>query len=165
MTGIIRSFFASFAEPDRAKELVHPDAVLIGVRAGTYPGLPLYGTFVGHAGLDRFIGQLRATFDTQLFVIDGELENDEVGYANGRFQHRLRANGAVLRSHWAVTCRFRDRRIVHYRFYEDTAALERAYDVRTTSHETVDVADRRPPQSPQSPARSTLQSPSPHRPV
>jgi ketosteroid isomerase-like protein len=147
MTGIIRSFFESFAEPDRAKQLVHHDAVLIGVRASSYPGLPLYGTFVGHAGLDRFIGQLQATFDTQVFVIDGELENDEIGYANGRFEHRLRANDALLRSHWAVTCRFRDHRIIHYRFYEDTAALEQAYGVRSTSHETVDVADRYPSQS------------------
>jgi ketosteroid isomerase-like protein len=135
--GIIRSFFASFDDPDRTKALVHPEAELIGVRAGSYPDLPLYGTFVGHDGLERFVAGLRRAFETELFAIDHVLEDAEAGFASGRFRHRVRSTGAVLQSHWAVACRFDAGRIVRYRFFEDTAALEQAFGVHTTCRETV----------------------------
>lgn len=138
--GIIRSFFARFGDLEQAKKLVDPAAQLIGVRARLYPELPLYGTFVGHDGLERFIGGLRRAFDTRMFVIDAAIENDDIGFASGRFEHRVRQTGALLRGHWTVMCRFKDGTITHYRFYEDTAALEEAWGVRTECRETVSDA-------------------------
>jgi ketosteroid isomerase-like protein len=137
VAGIIRSFFASFGDLEQTKALVDPAAQFIGVRARAYPALPLYGTFTGHEGLERFVGGLRRAFETQMFVIDADIENDEIGFACGRFEHRVRENDALLGGHWAVMCRFKDGRITYYRFYEDTAALEAAFGVRTEYQETV----------------------------
>ena len=137
MPELITKFFNSFGDLDAAKKLVDPSVELIGVRAEEYDEMPLYGTFVGHEGLERFMEGLGKVFDPQLFAIDTVLENDEIGLAVGRFQHRVRDNDALHTSHWAVACRFKDGKITHYRFYEDTASLEEAYGIRTTSRETV----------------------------
>jgi uncharacterized protein len=137
VASIIREFFASFGDLERARALVDPEAQFVGVRAQSYPELPLYGTFTGHDGLARFMDGLRNAFDTQFFAIDAEIENDELGFASGRFEHRVRHTDALLRGHWALMCRFRNRRITFYRFYEDTAALEEAFGVQTACRETV----------------------------
>lgn len=142
MSGIIATFFASVRDLEAVKALVDPDATFVGVRAGNYPDLPLYGTFIGHDGLHRFLAGLASAFEPQRFVIDHELESETVGFASGRFEHRLRANNRLLRSHWAVRCHFRDGKIIRYRFYEDTAALEDAFNVHTQSRE--DVNDEGP---------------------
>jgi uncharacterized protein len=140
-TGIISTFFANIGDMDALTAIVDPDAQFVGVRAGTYSGLPLYGTFVGYDGLERFVAGLRDAFQPQLFVIDHELESEALGFASGRFEHRLRSNGKLHRSHWAVRCQFTGGRISRYRFYEDTAALEAAFGIHTTSREDVTTPD------------------------
>ena len=137
MSGIISRFFAAFGDFGRVAPLVHPDVRLVGVRAASYPELPLYGTFVGHDGLRRFMAGLRDAFEPQLLEIDAELESTEIAFACGRFEHRVRRSGAQHRSHFAVVCHLRDHKIVHYRFFEDTAALEEAFGVHTQSLEQV----------------------------
>jgi presenilin-like A22 family membrane protease len=57
LTSIIRDFFAGFGDLDQAKALVDPSAQFIGARAGSYQELPLYGTFIAHVGLERFISR------------------------------------------------------------------------------------------------------------
>jgi uncharacterized protein len=135
MTGLIQTFFSSLGNLDRAKELVSEDVVFIAVRAERYSELPLYGTTVGYAGLEVFVSNLRAAFDTQSFLVDHVIESETKGAAFGRFEHRIRATGRLFRSHWAVFCEFADGKITTYRFYEDTAALEEAMERRTECRE------------------------------
>lgn len=139
MTGKIAQLFASFGDVDRFLSLLDPDVRLIGVRARRYPELSLYGTFDGHAGARSFLAGLAAAFDVQTFTIDASLEDEVQGFATGRFQHRLRVNDAILRSYWAVHCGFRNGRLLSYRFFEDTAATEQAFGIRTSAMEDIDV--------------------------
>lgn len=137
MAAKIHAFFQSLKDVEAAKRLIAPDAVFIAARAKSYPDLPVYGTYRGHEGFSRFVAQLRESFDTKLFQIDHALENEETGFASGRFSHRVRKTGDMFDSHWAVLFKFKDGLVAHYRFYEDTAALEEAFAVRTRSCEDV----------------------------
>lgn len=134
---IIRTFLASLGDLDKAQRLVDPEAKFIAVREKPDSSLPLYGTFIGHDGLKVFTDGLRSAFDTQMFKVDTVLENNKIGFASGRFEHRIRATDAMFRSHWALMCEFKDGRISLYRFFEDTAALEEATGIRTQCKETV----------------------------
>lgn len=133
----IRNFLSALGDLERAKELVTPDVRFIAVREQSYETLPLYGTFVGRDGLVDFVSGLREHFDTQRFHIDASLENEDLGYASGRFEHRIRTTGLRFASHWAVMCEFREGQIALYRFYEDNAALEEAMVCRTESKEEI----------------------------
>ena len=137
---IIRRFVGSLNDLDRAKTFVDPEARFIAVRERSDETLPLYGVFVGHDGLEAFVGGLRAHFDTRMFKVDAVIEAGELGFAAGRFEHRIRATDRLFRSHWSVMCAFRDGRITLYRFFEDTAALEEAMGARTLCREDVSLA-------------------------
>jgi len=137
---VIRRFLGSLSDLDQAKTLVDPEARFIAVREQFDETLPLYGTFVGHDGLVDFVGGLRAHFDTRMFTVDAVIETDELGFAAGRFEHRIRATDRLFRSHWSVLCAFRNGRITLYRFFEDTAALEEAMGVHTLCRESVSLA-------------------------
>ncbi|WP_165390154.1 nuclear transport factor 2 family protein [Thalassococcus sp. S3] len=137
MTHIISAFFSNLGDLEKAKAFVDPDAIFVGVREHPDVNLPIYGTFRGHDGMMRFVGALKDAFDTQLFEIDMVHENPTEGFATGRFEHRVKRTGALFRSRWALFAQFRDGRISHYRFFEDTAALEEALGVRTICREAV----------------------------
>ena len=137
MSERIRNFLSSLTDLDQAKKLMTPDVRIIAVREKSYDALPLYGTFMGHDGLVEFVSRLRTQFDTQQFNIDASLESEELGYASGRFEHRIRTTGRHFVSHWAVMCEFRDGQIALYRFYEDNAALEEAVGSRTICKEEI----------------------------
>lgn len=131
----IETFLTSLSNLDQAKSLVTETARFIAVREQSYPDLPLYGTFIGHTGLEQFALGLREAYDTQQFQIDHILENEVMGAAFGQFEHRIRATDEFFRSHWALLCEFDGAKISMYRFYEDTAALEEAIQVRTVCKE------------------------------
>ncbi len=137
MSTRIETFFASLADLNKAITLITPEAQFVAVRAETYSDLPIYGTYVGYQGLRDFVTGLRQCFDTQLFVIDHIVENDTLGAAFGRFDHRVRATDKPFKSRWAVMCQFEDGKISSYQFYEDTAALEEAMNCRTQNIESV----------------------------
>lgn len=137
MAGIIRNFLDNFGNLEKTKLLVTPDVTFIGAREQSYPELPIYGTFIGHSGLERFMAGLGRAFKPQLFVIDEEVEEEHVGFVCGRFEHQIRDTGVLLRAHFAIMCRFKDGKIASYRIYEDTAALEEAFGIKTESRETV----------------------------
>lgn len=137
MSERIRNFLSSLADLDQAKKLVTPDVRFIAVREQSYDALSVYGAFEGYDGLVEFVSGLRAHFDTQQFHIDASLESEELGYASGRFEHRIRTTGRPFVSHWAVMCEFRDGKIALYRFYEDNAALEEAMGSRTECKEEI----------------------------
>lgn len=97
----------------------------------------IIGTFTGYAGLGQFAEGLRNTFDTQPFHVDDVVGDATLAAAFGRFEHRVRANGRMFRSRWAVMCRFQDGKAALFRFFEDTAALEEAPECRTVCQESI----------------------------
>ena len=82
----------------------------------------------------RFLPGLQVVFDTQAFRIDAELESAEQGFAAGTFHHHIRQTGRDFHSARVVHCRFEGGCIRHYRFYEDTAALEEAMACQRSAH-------------------------------
>lgn len=137
MTSIIRTFLKNFSNLEVIKALVAPDARFVGVRQKTYDTLPIYGTYHGPEGVAQFVTNLKSVFDTQAFHVDYVIETESEGAAFGRFEHLVRHTGKLFRSHWAVRCTFVDKKIASYHFYEDTAALEEALEVRTESKEQI----------------------------
>ncbi len=137
MASIIQRFLSNFGDLEVVKTLVTPDARFVGVRENIYEELPIYGIYYGPEGAEAFITNLRAAFDTQAFYVDHVIETKSEGAAFGRFEHLVRHTGRLFRSHWAVRCTFVGQKIASYHFYEDTAALEEALEVRTESKEQI----------------------------
>lgn len=137
MSSKIETFFASLSDLEVAQTLITETCEIIGVREETYPELPIYGKRIGPDGLDAFVQSLRSAFDTQSFHVDHVFETDTTGAAFGRFEHRVKTTDKMFRSHWALQCTFEDGKMSLYRFYEDTAALEEGFAVKTQCKETV----------------------------
>lgn len=137
MNGIIKTLMSNLRDIDKVKQLVTDDTRFIAIRSQSHEELPIYGTFSGHEGVEQFLNLLRETFDTQQFHIDHVIETPVRGAAFGRFEHRVRANGKMFRSHWALMCEFQNGKISLYRFFEDSAALEEALECRTSCKENI----------------------------
>lgn len=138
MTSIIKTFFSSLNDLEKAQELITPDCRFIAVREEQYEEMPLYGAFVGASGLQEFVGGLLEHFDTQSFLIDHVIENETLGAAFGRFEHLVKPTGKTFKSHWGVLCTFESGKIASYRFYEDNAALEEAFGRQTQNRESIE---------------------------
>jgi uncharacterized protein len=123
---IIDTFFAALASGDEqaALELVAPDATF---EAQGPSSVPIYGRFEGRDGVRRFIATLRELFETERFEVRESTQSDDVAFAYGYMQHRVRRTGQVFRSEWALYCELRDGRVRTYKMFEDTAALAAAY--------------------------------------
>lgn len=128
MNTVIQHFFSALGRGgvDAALDFVDPQAIFVAVRPKPDPQIPLYGTYHGHDGVRRFVTALGETFETELFEIDNAAGDETVEFARGRLRHRVRASGRVFACDWAVACRVRDGRLLHYQFFEDTAALGEA---------------------------------------
>ena len=124
----MRDFFAAFGRGDLEGlvRLFHPDAELVAVRDAPRGEGELHGSYRGEAGVRTFVAGLALSFETQAFEVDGVLGDGDVAFASGRFVHRVRSTGRLFRSEWALRCVARDGLIRSYRFYEDSAAFQRA---------------------------------------
>ncbi|WP_041493426.1 nuclear transport factor 2 family protein [Burkholderia lata] len=89
--------------------------------------LPIYGRFVGKAGVERLLGTLVEQFETEQFEIRKWAEADDTVFAYGYMQHRVRKTGRTFKSEFAVVARIEGNVIRHYRIFEDTAAAVEAF--------------------------------------
>jgi ketosteroid isomerase-like protein len=123
---IIDEFFAALGSSgtEAVLKLITPDATF---EAQGPPSVPIYGRFDGHDGVRRFIATLRELFDTERFEVRQSIQSGDIAFAYGYMQHRVRRNGQLFRSEWALYCEVRDGRIHTYKMFEDTAALAAAY--------------------------------------
>ena len=67
-------------------------------------------------------------FDTESFETHNWTVSSELVYALGYMQHRVRKTSAIFKSEWALVCRIENGQIISYRMFEDTAALDAAYN-------------------------------------
>jgi len=105
-------------------EAVHDDAVfeIQGPEA-----IPIYNTFYGKEGVKEFVGILGELFDTEDFKVYVTAPHEDYIFAHGLMKHRVRKTGKIFECEWALVCRIKDDRIISYKMFEDTSALEKAY--------------------------------------
>ncbi|MGO9996108.1 MAG: nuclear transport factor 2 family protein [Steroidobacteraceae bacterium] len=122
----IERFFEATKSGDISAVLavVDKDAVFEAQGPAT---VPIYGRFIGHEGVKRFIAALRELFDTEAFEVRKAVEAEGFAFAFGYMQHRLRKTGRVFKSEWALVCEVKGGKILTYKMFEDTAALAAAY--------------------------------------
>ncbi|WP_417476086.1 nuclear transport factor 2 family protein [Leisingera sp.] len=133
----VTDFFSALRQEgiEAALEYVADDATFVAVLNDDFKKfLPMYGEFRGKSGARAFLNSLAENFDTQEFTVHKMISEGEFAALWGRFHHRIRSTGKDFRSDWALTCEIRNGKIVHYQFYEDTAALEDAFDQPSRSH-------------------------------
>lgn len=130
---VLEAFFQNLKRGDTNSiiSLIHPQAVIVGVRETPDPKMPIYGTFHGPEGMQHFLEILRSAFETELFDVETLLEDGQTGFACGRFRHKVRHTGRLFESNWALYAELEDGQLKLYRFHEDTAALEAAFGITT----------------------------------
>ena len=124
---IIDRFFQALASQNlnAALELVTTDAIF---EAQGPASVPIYGRYNGHDGVCQFLSILGDLFETEKFEIRESIENSTSAFAFGYMQHRVRKTDRVFRSEFSLYCQVREGRIAAYKMFEDTAALENAYN-------------------------------------
>lgn len=122
----VKQFFSALGEGnlEEALEAVHEDAVFSAPGPDT---VPIYGDFHGKQGVIRFIEILGELFDTEAFEIYDARESGDYVFAIGLMKHRVKKTGKLFECEWALVCRIKDGKIISYKMFEDTAALENAY--------------------------------------
>lgn len=122
----VRAFFSDLAEQniDKALMSVHKDAVFSAPGPNT---VPIYNDFYGRDGVRDFIRILGELFDTEDFQIFEVIESGEYVFAIGLMKHKVKKTGRIFECEWSLVCKVKDGRIISYKMFEDTAALENAY--------------------------------------
>lgn len=126
MSNPVQQFFSCLANQDiaGALELVDENAVF---EAQGPESVPIYGHFEGKEGVKRFLGILSEMFETEAFEFYKWGEADNFVFAFGYMQHRVRKTGRIFKCEWALVCQLKGDRIISYKMFEDTAALQSAY--------------------------------------
>ena len=98
------------------------------MRAEPCAAVPAYGEYVGKDGARQFFQKLGAAVEFGEFRLDGAAAGKDLAMMHGHLRHTVRATGKVFDSDWALAMQFADGLLAHYRFYEDSAALEKAME-------------------------------------
>ncbi len=124
----IKAFFEAFGKGNfqGILDAFHPDVTITAVRNVDRINGQLYGTYKGNDGVKEFLTNLGNAFDTQSFSVENVVGGDGVAFANGKFVHKLKTNGNLYPSDWALYAVIKDNKIFEYHFYEDTATFEEA---------------------------------------
>jgi len=127
MINPVKRFFEFVAKGDikNALDTIN-DNVVFEAQGPT--SVPIYGRFEGKNGVSKFIQILGEMFETEAFEIHNWTSSADLVYAFGYMQHRVRKTSAIFKSEWALVCRIENNRISSYKMFEDTAALEAAYN-------------------------------------
>ena len=126
---VVEAYFDAFskADMDRVLEIFHPDCLIVSVKEGERAPGQLHGSYQGREEARQFLANIASLFITKSFQIDAIMEgHDHVVYANGDFTHEVKATGKLFYSTWVQRCIIEEGMIKEYRFYEDSAAYERA---------------------------------------
>lgn len=128
MSGLtaVHDFFSSMKEGDldRLLDTVHEDAEFCAPGPDT---VPIYNTFHGKDGVREFVRILGELFQNEAFEVYDIVGQGELVFAHGHLRHRVKATGRVFDCDWALVCKIKDGKIISYKMFEDTAALEKAY--------------------------------------
>ncbi|WP_137937689.1 nuclear transport factor 2 family protein [Chitinivorax sp. B] len=109
-----------------ALALIHPEALIIPSRATPSPDNPLYGRFIGPSGMQTMLQHFASVLKPGQFDIQGRLCDGNQVALYGQLRHQSTATDKWFSSDWALIAKVEAGQLVHYHFYEDTAALESA---------------------------------------
>ena len=104
------------------------DVRFTAVRAEPCAAVPVYGEYRGKDGVRQFFQNLGAAVEFGEFRLDGTAAGADVVMMHGYLRHTVRATGKAFASDWALVMQFADGLLTHYRFYEDSAALQQAME-------------------------------------
>jgi len=116
---------------DKVIELVHDEAKFIILKKEHSDKIPLYGTFYGKEGVRKYLSLLEETEQIERFVLHKLIGNQEAACAWGNFRIKVKVTGKVFESDWAMICEVEQEKIKLFQVFEDTAALEEAFDLRS----------------------------------
>ena len=126
---VIESYFKAFSAGDMESvlQIFHPDCLIISVRDAARSNGQLHGTYHTRNQASDFLANISRLFNTKSFEVETITEGDNnVVYANGTFAHEVKSTGKLFFSTWVQRCIVEDGMIKEYRFYEDSAAYEKA---------------------------------------
>ena len=126
MPNPVENFFSCVANGNSkaALDFVHANAVF---EAQGPSSVPIYGSFKGHEGVERFLSILSELFETEAFEFKKWAALDNYVFAHGYMQHRVRKTDKAFQCEWALVCQVENGLITSYKMFEDTAALQAAY--------------------------------------
>lgn len=104
------------------------DVRFTAVRAEPCAAVPVYGEYRGKDGVRQFFQNLGAAVEFGEFRLDGTAAGADVVMMHGYLRHTVRATGKAFASDWALAMQFSSGLMSHYRFYEDSAALQQAME-------------------------------------
>ncbi len=126
---VVEGYFDAFSKGDVDKVLdtFHPECFIVSVREGNRQKGQLHGSYKSRTQAKDFLINITNLFETKSFQVESIMEGqDNVVYANGTFTHKVKATGKLFYSTWVQRCVIEDNMIKEYRFYEDSAAYEKA---------------------------------------
>lgn len=126
---VIENYFKAFSTGDLAAVLriFHPECLIVSVHEGSRMHGQLHGAYRSRTQAKEFLENIANLFETQRFEVASVMEGDNnVVYANGTFLHKVKATGKPFYSSWVQRSVIKDGMIKEYRFYEDSAAYEKA---------------------------------------
>lgn len=129
---VLASYFQALGNKqiDRVIELVHDEANFIILKKESSEKIPLYGTFHGKEGVRKYLNLLAEAEQIERFVLHKLIGNQDAACAWGNFRIKVNVTGKVFESDWAIICEVEQERIRFFQIFEDTAALEEAFDLR-----------------------------------
>jgi len=127
---VLEAFYLAIGQGkiQKALEWCDESITYIAVKSSSETHPELYGEFKGHEGLRGFLEHLRAYYEIKSFRVEHTASKGEIAFAKGELAYTLRHNGAPYATHWSAMAQIKKGRIVHYRFFKDTAGLESAYE-------------------------------------
>lgn len=123
-TQTVRSFYEAFARRDASRFIELLDPQIEWTSAESF----LYADHSPYVGVDAVFKHLfgRVFGDWDNFAMSpGEiLGGGEIVIANGRFQGKFKANGAVINAQFVQVFQFKDGKIAKCQMYTDTAQFK-----------------------------------------
>lgn len=92
-------------------------------------GLPLSGTFRGHAGVSEFFQKLTSLVELQAFEPREFIADGNRVIVVGWERARVKATGRTLENHWVMAWTLGNGKVTNFREYSDTLAWARAYEI------------------------------------
>ncbi len=117
-------------QTDKVIEMVHDEAKFIILNKEPSDTIPLYGTYLGKEGVTEYLKILAEAEQIEKFSIYKLLGDQDTAFAWGYFRIKVQVTGKVFESDWAAVCEINQEKIKFFQFFEDTAALEDAFDVK-----------------------------------
>jgi ketosteroid isomerase-like protein len=91
------------------------------------PDIPYARSRRGREQIAQFFATLNESVEVERFEPREYIAQGDQVVALGSWRARVRANGRVFDSGWAMVWRFRNGKVVGFRSYEDTAAVASAF--------------------------------------